>query len=278
MSTISLGALNTGTIRVLPGEAVGVNRARFRYWGRRQTMYLCWGLKRRGVVGFSNGLGLEGGFYNAQPIEVPESNGSMIDVVFPVVGGYFIDPSIPPATYDTYIWLSTDVNDLKNEVNFIRRKGSSNGLIDTDAGVIEVIKPATEHAGNEFDKDSLVWEEEGKTGIPINRGGIVNIGILVNWRGSGGTWDVGIGLAPRVEGLFAWGHNNIVAFISGAYYVAPKGEWVTLKFSLAGAIPSDLPPGTYDILKFVQVAGGPRDPGGDGYFAAKWSDDVFVVR
>lgn len=87
--------------------------------------------------------------------------------------------------------------------------------------------------------------------------------------------DIGVGLAP---GQLA-GHLDVVEFSYLRGSVGNDSDWETYNnITIIGVIPSNRPDVfLWDVLVWVQDAGGPRDPGGNGYQDAEWYEDVYEI-
>jgi len=84
--------------------------------------------------------------------------------------------------------------------------------------------------------------------------------------GPGGSYDIGIGLAPGNGQVTDWFASlKVVPATLGLMTHVIQFIW-----------PSNYTNRSYDALKFIQVAGGPRDPGGNGFKIADWDRDVYV--
>lgn len=89
--------------------------------------------------------------------------------------------------------------------------------------------------------------------------------------GGGGSFDVGIGLAPAST----FGHNNVTDWYALATVIPNHSTPTNVTVVVNFLWPTGLADGNYDSLKFIQVAGGGRDPGGNGFLLANWDDDVY---
>ncbi len=102
-------------------------------------------------------------------------------------------------------------------------------------------------------------------------GAACSVTLTFSHRGPGGTFDVGIGLAPSE----LVGHNPVVGWFPLAKAIPAHSAFTSVSVVVTFAWPSSLGDGNYDTLKFIQVAGGPRDPGGGGFLLADWDEDVY---
>lgn len=90
--------------------------------------------------------------------------------------------------------------------------------------------------------------------------------------GPGGSYEIGFGLAPssptpRVDPS-TWLFRNFVVppdALKGGRFIDIDGIW-----------PRGLPNGKYVCMTFVQVPGGPKDPGGNGFLDADWDEGGFL--
>ena len=88
--------------------------------------------------------------------------------------------------------------------------------------------------------------------------------------------DIGVGLAPGR----LLGQNPIHAFYYTSIPLEDDPEWTLYQYvSINGFIPTDRPDVTlWDVLAWIQEAGGPRDPGGEGFLETNnWDQDVFEI-
>ena len=118
-------------IRVRVGDRVRANQVKFRYWGPAGTIYLCWGL-RKGSGDFNNGDNLAGGARAIGSAAVSVGAGTEL-LVNTAIAADLVIPSTRAGNYATYIWLSTESS--ARESAFVRRHGSSDGLITIDGSV-----------------------------------------------------------------------------------------------------------------------------------------------
>ncbi len=131
-----IGAISGQTTQIVaPGDKVRMWRIDFVYTGPAQTLYACWGLKRRGGlltgVNFDNGAGLQGPAFAAygMPVDasVDRAYAYIIDAVLP------IPTNTPEATYDVFVWITPNRSNPLLDSDFLR--------IDTDAGIVKVQAP-----------------------------------------------------------------------------------------------------------------------------------------
>ena len=107
--------------------------------------------------------------------------------------------------------------------------------------------------------------------LPQTIGQSFPIVMSFGYIGPGGNFDVGIGVAPatpfitraRVE---EWAYNRVTLPSSENWKEARVVVRVT-----------SLSTGRKDAMKFIQVAGGDRDPGGEGFIVADWDKNVFEI-
>ena len=119
-------------VRVATGGTVRASRARFRYAGPAITLYVCWGLKK-GSGDFNSGENLEDGKFAYASVSVPASVGEI--QTFDIVADLRITSAMRTGRrYDTYVWVATRAS--ANEAYIL--------VIDTDAGVVEIISSAPE--------------------------------------------------------------------------------------------------------------------------------------
>ena len=134
-------------IPVVPGNTVAVYKSVFDYTGPAATLYVCWGLKAGG--NFNNGAGLAGGasWYSFMTMSVPATGVNQFVTFTSPLGASarLVIPDVASAIYDTFIWLSTVAS--PDETKFVQRD-SGGGLIDTDAGVIQISQVAKTQARN----------------------------------------------------------------------------------------------------------------------------------
>ena len=117
----------------------------------------------------------------------------------------------------------------------------------------------------------------GETDLPKFPGDAVSALITFEHLGIGGMVDVGFGLAPRGGGL---GHNDVQYWIdAGGLSVTLYDDisWEPYTVTVSGNLVADILPGSWDCLKFIQIAGEPRDVGGNGFEVADWDDGVYLV-
>jgi|GEM_PF-2424449 len=116
------------------GDSVTLSTVTFEYRGPATDLYVCWGLKA-GYGDFNDGDNLVGKLWAwGGPIRALESSAWKRYVVAcntletqPIL---YLEPSIiPPAKYDTYVWL-TRAEPTTSESSIL--------LIDTDAGAVDV--------------------------------------------------------------------------------------------------------------------------------------------
>ena len=131
-----IGALPGQTTQTVPpGGKVRMWRIDFVYTGPAQTLYACWGLKKSGGlltgVNFDNGAGLQGAAFAAYGMPVEASTNRayvyVIDAILP------IPTNTPEATYDVFVWITTNSSSPKDERYILK--------IDTDAGIVKVESP-----------------------------------------------------------------------------------------------------------------------------------------
>ena len=118
---------------VSPGGKVRLWRIDFTYTGPAQTLYACWGLKRKGLsVNFNNGDGLQGGSSMFAAYGIPVEQATNRAYTYIVDAVYTVPSDTPEATYDVFVWISR----LKSasEASILR--------IDTDASIVKVEVPA----------------------------------------------------------------------------------------------------------------------------------------
>lgn len=109
--------------------------------------------------------------------------------------------------------------------------------------------------------------------MPIDKINGVSVGAVVTFAhiGRGGLYDIGIGIkytpAPLwlVSPSIPINDDDSYLFYSNT---VPGGIWNT-------DLGNDR---RVDVLKFIQVAGGPRDIGGNGFVLADWDREVFVNK
>ena len=105
-------------------------------------------------------------------------------------------------------------------------------------------------------------------------GGQFAANLLFEYQGPGGTVDVGLGFAPAA----AIGFQNVTDWFSVTVTLPAAATWITGPIvGVTSTIPYTMALGLKDILKWVQTAGGPRDPGGNGFLIADWDEDVYNV-
>ena len=83
------------------------------------------------------------------------------------------------------------------------------------------------------------------------------------YQGPGGNFDVGTGFAPAALIGYQDITHQFVTTISLPAVVAPS--WGSRTVTVGGIIPSNMALGLKDNLAWIQIAGGFRDPGGNGY-------------
>ena len=136
MSVINLSVRGIGAlpgsypIVVEPGKRVRVSEVQFTYSGPPKTLWVCWGLKKKGwSVNFNNGDGLVGGKYGFASSSITASEGVNVPITRYVDAQLFIPVDLD-GTYDVFVWISTQSSADESKIL----------AIDTDAGVIKVQK------------------------------------------------------------------------------------------------------------------------------------------
>jgi len=97
--------------------------------------------------------------------------------------------------------------------------------------------------------------------------------LTFQYQGPGGNFDVGIGFAPAA----LVGFQNVTNFYPTTVSLPLVSTWTSRTVTVGGQIPTGMAPGLKDILKWIQIAGGSRDPGGNGYQLADWDQDVYEI-
>ena len=88
--------------------------------------------------------------------------------------------------------------------------------------------------------------------------------------GEGGEFDVGIGL--KYTPSPTWAAKRITISNNSSNF------WKVYRVEVSGTFMTDLQDGrTVDVLKFIQVAGGQLDIGGNDFVIADWDRDVYKV-
>lgn len=92
-------------------------------------------------------------------------------------------------------------------------------------------------------------------------GDVFGARVAFDYKGAGGSFDVGIGLKYTPTPTWAFATITLPPCAAHQpFYVDVQGIWYT-----------DLPNGReVETLKFFQIAGGPRDIGGGGFIEADW--------
>lgn len=102
-------------------------------------------------------------------------------------------------------------------------------------------------------------------------GAVCSATLSFQHKGGGGNFDVGIGLAPAST----FGHNNVTDWFALLKAIPAHTSFTLVTVVVSFLWPSNYANGNYDALKIIQVEGGPRDPGGNGFLLANWDDDVY---
>lgn len=117
--------------------------------------------------------------------------------------------------------------------------------------------------------------------IPKYIGDSFQAKLKFEYKGVGGKYDIGIGFAPAAS----WfkppgvaGHNDVTHFFAKTDDLPGVTDWTSHETIIKGKIPSDMTPNLKDVLKWIQVEGGPRDVGGNGYQKANWDDEVYFIE
>ena len=113
----------------------------------------------------------------------------------------------------------------------------------------------------------------GSPSIPKAVGNTFAGNLTFQYQGPGGSFDVGMGFAPAA----LVGFQNVTHFFLTTTTLPLASTWTSKTLTVGGIIPTDMAPGLKDILKWIQTAGGPRDPGGNGYKLADWDEDVYEI-
>lgn len=145
LSSFAISALNPGQlpIKVYPGDGLNVTATSYRYKGPGGTLFVCWGLKL-GTGNFNDGNNLQGGpqYFASKSLLVTASDVLSQTIVTSLPGSPLpiMSSFVPPSLYDTYVWVATSSSSF--EGYFIKRYNASEGLIDTDFGVLQVLVPS----------------------------------------------------------------------------------------------------------------------------------------
>ena len=119
----------------------------------------------------------------------------------------------------------------------------------------------------------------GSPSIPKAVGNTFAGNLTFQYQGPGGSFDVGMGFSPAASlfGLPIGTHKPVTHFFLTTTTLPIASTWTSKTLTVGGIIPTDMAPGLKDILKWIQTAGGPRDPGGNGYKLSNWDDDVYEI-
>ena len=104
--------------------------------------------------------------------------------------------------------------------------------------------------------------------MPVSKVNGESFGATVTFhhRGTGGDFDVGIGI--KYTPTPTWAYATVT--------LPNDPDWTPYSVDVSGVWNTDLPHcRLVDVLKFIQVAGGPRDIGGQGFELADWDRDVY---
>lgn len=128
----------------------------------------------------------------------------------------------------------------------------------------------------------------GTIPIELVPGGSISFDLFFEYQGSGGEFDMGVGLAPSPSALESGNRkNDVEEFLANVVKLDKASAWKRMKVNISAIVPGSLKPTSsipgasrrsYDALKFIQVKGGRRDKGGNGYLLSDWDDDVFSVK
>lgn len=102
-------------------------------------------------------------------------------------------------------------------------------------------------------------------------GDVCTVTLSFQHRGGGGSFDVGIGLAPAG----AAGQNNVTDWFAATKAIPAHASFTAVTQVIQFTWPTNYASGNFDALKFIQTAGGLRDPGGNGFKLADWDQDVY---
>ena len=99
----------------------------------------------------------------------------------------------------------------------------------------------------------------------------VLVTVTLGHTGPGGSFDVGFGLAPAAM----VGTRTVTDWYATDITLPESETWVKKEVRFIVQLPTVL--GKRDVLKFIQVVGGDRDPEGEGFLLADWDRSAIEV-
>jgi len=114
----------------------------------------------------------------------------------------------------------------------------------------------------------------GETRVPKTPGQAFTVALTFDHQGRGGNFDIGVGFAPAA----AIGYQNVTSWAFITQTIPDETNWTAKTAYITGLIPTTMALGLKDILKWIQITGGPRDPGGNGFLLANWDQDVYDIQ
>ncbi len=151
VGSFSVGALNPGSLplkRVYGQGQVSITEMQCDYQGPGGTLYVIFGFKK-GTGDFNNGQNLLDGIFQFQAVGMPVSPSAPQHVTLSMasmLSMYKLPSAVVGRKYDAYVWMSTEPS--ADESKFVRRLDNpAAGVIDTDAGVLEIVSDVAKAGG-----------------------------------------------------------------------------------------------------------------------------------